>query len=51
MVSKAEGTPQMALSRVGLCYTCLHAKVMESRFAKYPRLPVLHCVGYKGQER
>lgn len=47
----------------GLCETCLHARVIESdrgvrywmcrraatdsRFAKYPRLPVVACRGYE----
>jgi len=49
--------------RVGLCATCIHARVIRSdrgavfylcqlsatdpRFAKYPRLPVLACDGYR----
>jgi len=48
---------------VGLCRTCRHVKVIESargstfylcrlsetdpRYAKYPRLPVVRCVGYE----
>lgn len=47
---------------VGLCATCAHVRVIESRrgsrfylcqlsevdarFPKYPRLPVLQCIGY-----
>jgi hypothetical protein len=47
----------------GLCSTCIHAQQMRNdrgsvfllcllsksdpRFPKYPRLPVLHCEGYK----
>ena len=47
----------------GLCATCLHAQLIESskgsvfllcqlsktdsRFPKYPRLPVLSCAGYE----
>ena len=47
----------------GLCATCIHAKEMrndrgsvflfcllsrtDARFAKYPRLPVLSCAGYR----
>jgi hypothetical protein len=47
---------------VGLCRTCMHAKVIETargsrfylcrlsetdlRFVKYPRLPVIRCIGY-----
>ena len=50
----------------GLCATCAHANVVESRrgsrfhlcrlsevdarFAKYPRLPVLMCAGYRRAE-
>jgi len=53
-------------SSVGLCQTCQYARQIESdrgsiflrcelsfqdqRFAKYPRLPVLECVGYQRQE-
>ena len=48
--------------RVGLCATCVHARIVRSarstfymctrsftddRFPKYPRLPVLQCVGYQ----
>ena len=49
--------------RVGLCKTCRHVRVVtnprrsifylcqlsevDSRFDKYPRLPVIHCVGYE----
>jgi hypothetical protein len=47
--------------RVGLCATCRHARVLETprsvfwrcllaaedpRFDKYPRLPVIECIGY-----
>ena len=47
---------------VGLCATCVHARIVPSarstfymctrsftddRFPKYPRLPVLQCVGYQ----
>jgi hypothetical protein len=47
---------------IGLCATCRHARIVQSsrgstfyrcllaetdsRFAKYPRLPVLRCAGY-----
>jgi hypothetical protein len=50
----------------GLCQTCQHSRRMESdrgsaflmcklsfedsRFAKYPPLPVLNCTGYKPKE-
>lgn len=49
--------------RVGLCATCVHSRVIESkrgsvfrlcrrsetdaRFPKYPPLPVRECVGYE----
>ena len=49
--------------QVGLCRTCLHAKVIttprgstfylcrlsetDPRFAKYPSLPVIRCSGYE----
>lgn len=48
--------------RVGLCATCVHARLVETprarywrcalaavdaRFEKYPRLPVLRCSGYE----
>jgi hypothetical protein len=52
---------------VGLCATCVHVRVVESakgsqfvlcelsktdaRFPKYPRLPVLVCVGYSSKEK
>jgi len=48
---------------IGLCATCRHVRMVQSshgslfylcqlaevdaRFAKYPRLPVLRCVGYE----
>jgi hypothetical protein len=51
---------------IGLCADCRHARVVQSargstfyrchladidpRFAKYPRLPVLHCAGYEPAE-
>jgi hypothetical protein len=51
----------------GLCTSCVHVKLIPSargsvfyqcqlsfsdpRFPKYPRLPVLECVGYQSQER
>jgi len=53
-------------SKPGLCQTCQHARRMESdrgsvflmcklsfedsRFAKYPPLPVLQCTGYRPKE-
>jgi hypothetical protein len=54
---------ELGLSDAGLCAECVHARHIESshgsvfylcelshtdpRFAKYPRLPVLSCDGYK----
>ena len=51
---------------IGLCRTCRHARVVgnrrgsqfylcqlseiDPRFAKYPRLPMLHCAGYQAAE-
>lgn len=51
--------------RVGLCATCVHARQItsdrgtifwmcglsatDSRFPKYPPLPVLACIGYRGK--
>ena len=52
-------------ARVGLCFTCRHARVVDSRtsrywmcelsaadprFPKYPRLPVLACDGFAPKE-
>jgi hypothetical protein len=50
-------------ARAGLCASCIHARKVESehgsrfylcelsksdpRFAKYPRLPVMECSGYR----
>lgn len=50
-------------SRVGLCATCLHVRRAgnrrgsvfyrcaraehDPRFLKYPRLPVMNCIGYE----
>ena len=55
-------TEGSARSRVGLCSSCAHARVIRSakgsefwlcergksdaRFNKYPRLPVLACLGF-----
>ena len=52
--------------RVGLCFTCRHVRVVrtdrgsifyqcqlaatDARYAKYPRLPVIVCPGYKAKE-
>jgi len=51
--------------QVGLCSTCRHARVLETprsvfwrcllaaedpRFDKYPRLPMLECIGYEPVE-
>ena len=48
-------------ARVGLCFRCRHSRrittprstfwlcglaATDPRFAKYPRLPVLECIGY-----
>lgn len=54
------------LAGAGLCAACAHARVVESargstfvlcglaatdaRFPKYPRLPVLQCVGYSPKQ-
>jgi hypothetical protein len=62
MGSSDDLTAQEA-SGAGLCYGCRHSKRVEgkresvyylcersltdSRFAKYPRLPVLQCPGYE----
>lgn len=50
-----------AVSVAGLCATCVHCRVVrtrrsafylcqrsfsDTRFPKYPRLPVLRCIGY-----
>jgi hypothetical protein len=53
-------------ARAGLCADCVHARSIESdrgsifllcelsrsdsRFTKYPRLPVLSCTGYEKNE-
>jgi hypothetical protein len=58
----AKGHPPPA-SRLGLCADCQHARLIisaknstfiqchlsftDSSFAKYPRLPVLNCSGYR----
>jgi hypothetical protein len=52
--------------KLGLCADCVHARTItsnkgstflqcrlsftDSRFAKYPRLPVMSCQGYKKKE-
>jgi hypothetical protein len=49
--------------RIGLCFSCRHLRLVrtdknsvfyqcqrsttDARYAKYPRLPVLHCPGYE----
>ena len=59
----AEHTDVVRGQSVGLCATCRHAKIVTSargsafylcqrsltdeRFPRYPRLPVLACVGYE----
>ena len=53
--------------QVGLCRTCLHAKVITTprgstfylcrlsetnpRFARYPSLPVVQCAGYAAKKK
>jgi hypothetical protein len=53
-------------ARVGLCASCAHARVVENdrgsrfylcelaktdpRFARYPRLPVVACAGWRRSE-
>ncbi len=60
----SDATPQNAL--VGLCEKCWHVRELVSgkgsrffycqraatdeRYAKYPRLPVVHCAGYEEKE-
>jgi hypothetical protein len=55
-------TSSIEPARTGLCSTCEHARIMtndrgstfslcqlslsDKQFPKYPRLPVLSCVGY-----
>ena len=54
--------PRAGAQHVGLCLTCRHAKRVETprsvfwmcgraasdpRYPKYPRLPVLECMGYE----
>jgi hypothetical protein len=61
-----ESNPDDRARRVGLCFHCRHARVVPSRhaeywmcrlslvdprFPKYPRLPVLACDGYEPGER
>jgi hypothetical protein len=59
---RASEFPDIERARVGLCVDCVHARRVESargsafffcglsatdsRFPKYPRLPVLTCSGY-----
>jgi hypothetical protein len=54
---------QNQIDAIGLCRACTHHRRIESskgsvfylcklsehdaRFAKYPRLPIVHCVGYE----
>jgi len=58
--------PDVVPSTAGLCATCQHARMITSargstfvqcaranedpRFPKYPRLPVVRCVGYEQAE-
>jgi hypothetical protein len=52
-------------ARVGLCFRCRHARTVatrtsifwrcelskvDPRFDKYPRLPVIECIGYQANE-
>jgi hypothetical protein len=53
---------KVAAKQFGLCADCIHARLLQSdrgstflqcqlafsdpQFEKYPRLPVLHCIGY-----
>ena len=62
----ADGNEPDELRAVGLCATCTRMRVMRSdrgsvfylcelskidqRFPKYPRLPVLSCLGYEKRE-
>jgi hypothetical protein len=57
----------LAAADVNLCASCAHARVVESargsvfilcersyddaRFARYPRLPVVRCIGYERPDR
>ncbi len=56
------GTPRAAADPVGLCRTCVHSRRVpagpnlywlcrlsetDSRFPRYPRLPVVACDGYR----
>ena len=63
MISIMSDLPAREALRIGLCATCAHARRMESdrgsvflrcelaftdsRFRKYPTLPVLRCEGYR----
>ena len=56
---------QHHLNGIGLCHTCIHQRRIQTskgsvfylctlserdaRFAKYPHLPMAHCVGYERQ--
>ena len=66
MTHESKSPQPSADARIGLCATCEHKRRVESdrgsvffrcaladtdpRFAKYPRLPVLQCDGYKRVE-
>jgi hypothetical protein len=59
----ADSKPNRSSAAAGLCANCTHSRQIESargstfwlcqlsvsdaRFPKYPRLPVLSCLGYK----
>jgi hypothetical protein len=66
LASRTAGTHTWPV-HTGLCDSCRHQRVVrntrgsvfsmcerskaDERFAKYPRLPVLECVGYERRER
>lgn len=55
----------MDVTQAGLCTSCVHCRMIrtrrstfymcrrsfhDERFPKYPRLPVVHCIGYERGE-
>ena len=62
MIDRSD-TDDAGVDPVGLCRTCRHVRLVRNprgnvfymcqlseidpRFAKYPRLPVLRCIGYE----
>ncbi len=60
------GQLEVCRAAIGLCLDCLHSKIVrsdrgtvfyrcqlsdtDSRFPKYPRLPVAACIGYEPGE-